>query len=180
MDAGNGTLARGVLHKLQRSYPDLFERCHYMIAERGPGQVAKQQQMLAGLPRVTWFEGSAADIPAEDVDFAFSNELLDVAPLHRPIMHAGVLRESYVGMDKYGAFIAVEDEISQAARDEIGELDTESIPDGIEITVSPMQTRWLRHMVEILRPGGNLMTIDYATKPLAEDPMSYVPRVYLA
>jgi SAM-dependent MidA family methyltransferase len=104
--------------------------------------------------------------------------LLDVSPVHRLRTRGATFTELYVTLNKSRRLIEIEDEVSPEASRELEISALPRVPDASEITVSPTRTKWLQHMAEVLRRGGHLITVDYATKSFEENPLSYVPRVY--
>ena len=177
MGAGNGTLARQILTKLAHDYPDLYSRCQYIISDRSYGLIQKQQTTLTGLP-VTWKLGSAANIVEDDVDFAISNELLDVMAIELVTKTDSGFDQSYVTINESGNFVLARRPISPSTYQHLGNLSIAAIPPGTILTVSPTRLQWLEQMSRNLRPGGHLITSDYATKSLDDDIHTYEPRVY--
>lgn len=89
---GNGTMARDLLRWAARAEPDLRAALRYVLVERSPVHVARQQRLLAAEPGVRWSD----TLPARVVGCIVSNELLDAFPVHVVTMEQGMLHEAYV------------------------------------------------------------------------------------
>ena len=101
MGAGRGSLARDLLSYTATQTPDFHQAIAYIIVERSPSLLRRQQEALRVLSsvatRVSWLEGPAVDLPEGSIEGCFlSNELLDAFPVHRVAVRGGKLYEVYV------------------------------------------------------------------------------------
>jgi SAM-dependent MidA family methyltransferase len=95
MGAGQGLLAKDILHYWQQQYPTLL--ADYVIVETSAAMRRCQQQVLVDRP-VRWVEW--ADLSTESITGClFSNELIDALPVHQVVVKDGTLQEVYVTVD---------------------------------------------------------------------------------
>ena len=86
MGAGRGTLCRDILRSVQQVSPAAFSCLQYVIVEKSPRLMQRQQAALSDLP-VRW----ADRIPSGMIGVVLSNELIDAFPVHRLRVAAGRL-----------------------------------------------------------------------------------------
>lgn len=160
MGAGKGLLSRDVLDGLKQQDPALFDRIRYIIIERSPSMMARQQSMLLqkGLDRKV-VQYASLDETRGVVGCLLSNELVDAFPVHRVIMTERGLKEIYVGAGK-DQIVEVVDAPSTDA--------LSSYFDGLKIKLAPGQQaevnlealRWIKEVGQVLLKG-YVLTFDY-------------------
>jgi SAM-dependent MidA family methyltransferase len=165
MGAGRGSFAEHILHAYRRDYPRLLARLRYVIIERSPSLIRRQQEQLASLLRdglpIRWLPSLAA-LPENSVTgVMFSNELVDAFPVHRVVKRALGLREIFVGWDPHEQrFIEIEAPPVVSTLDEyFGRLGIQ-LEDGQRADVNLEALTWMRDVGGRLR-NGLVITIDY-------------------
>jgi SAM-dependent MidA family methyltransferase len=165
MGGGKGYLCEDILTWIRRNEPDFYEGVHYSLIEHAPLCVSEQKNRLAPFEKegkVSWMDSrqfGSTEAPWRFKGCFLSNELIDAFPVHRVIVHQGVLKEIYV-REEAGEF-----------REHWGELtDPGILPyfESLGITLEEGQTaevnlealRWLETVARRL-DRGFVLTIDY-------------------
>jgi SAM-dependent MidA family methyltransferase len=152
---GNGTMARDLLRWAARAEPDLRAALRYVLVERSPAHVTRQQRLLAAEPGVRWAEM----VPSGVVGCIVSNELLDAFPVHLVTMAGGRLLEAYIVETGGGFFerweVPATPEIA-AYFDALGRMPAE---DG-RAEVNLGAPRWMSETAQAL-DRGLILTLDY-------------------
>lgn len=97
--AGTGRLAGHILNFAEKHLPDFHGAVKYVAVEQS---AARREQLRTSLSR---FVASGKCQPTNEIPAriptgcVFSNELLDVLPLHRVVQQGGGLKELFVGHD---------------------------------------------------------------------------------
>jgi SAM-dependent MidA family methyltransferase len=100
--AGNGQFASGVLRTLQKSFPEVFAATSYVIDEVSlPSRSLAAERLEPFAERIQFKTLAELNI---DPGVIFANELLDAFPIHRVIMHDGLLHEFFVDLGPTGNF----------------------------------------------------------------------------
>lgn len=162
--AGEGQFAEGVLHTLQRFFPQVFAATSYVIDEVSPNSRSLAQQRLQPFADRMEFK------QLEDVEInpgvVFSNELLDAFPVHRVTVRDGQLEEFYVNVGENGNF---EWQLDVPAPDLSSRLNSYfrefsiQLGEGQVAEVSFEIADWLRKVVERMNKG-YVVTVDYGTE----------------
>lgn len=183
--AGNGTMARDILDKLQADHPQLYEATRYTILERSAGLIDRQKERLADHDNTAWIHASATDISEAGVrgNVFLSNELPDAFSFHRVVRRGSEMREIYVTADASGHLAETEGPLSDAVNHPRYWQELE--PDQ-EKAISPSWERWMAGIGSVLERG-HVITIDYAQDETAESKLTrifargqYQPPVSLA
>lgn len=173
MGAGQGLLARDILHYLGRRYPQYFQVLQYVIVERAPGLIVEQQRQLQDFVEtgtLSW--RSLSDLPKNSiVGCFFSNELVDALPVHVLTITNDRLQEVYVtiqsGSSRHAA-IAFQDVVGDLSTPRLADyfswnginFSPGAYPDGYRTEVNLAALDWLETVAERLQRG-YLLTIDY-------------------
>ncbi len=194
--AHDGVLARDILAWIKSHRPALFERLQYCIIEPSPRRRVWQKATLAdfsssvrwaestlGCPSVPPADTSETALPLRVPEIAtrirtippgsaivFSNELLDVMPVHRVAWDAQdhVWFEWGVGIGSNG-FVwnrmplnyELKTGLSISQRFQLSEELLAVLPDGFTIEICPEAERWWHEAAGLLNNSGKLLTIDY-------------------
>lgn len=159
MGAGNGTWARDILGKIREAYPDFHARLRYVIVERSPALIARQQARLQHEP-VQWILGSAARLPLADIEgAAICNELLDDLDVSLVYRDQGSLHEVHVAANDQDRFVEVGAPLSASARAALRFYEPPA--EGQTITLNTGAIEWMQRLGRALRPGSYALTIDY-------------------
>lgn len=163
MGAGKGLLAREILTYCEESSPDIFDGFRYVVCEKSPFMVARQKEILSGLPwrnQIIWTDTLRGAVPpGGGVGCFLSNELVDSFPVHRVMMRGGGLHEMYVTfqndrfVDVVGG-LSTPDLLSYFQRLGIS-VEEEAVAD-----VNLEALRWIREIGRSLARGF-VLTIDY-------------------
>jgi SAM-dependent MidA family methyltransferase len=155
--AGRGALAFDVVHALARA-PDL-PAWTYLIVEKSPSMIARQQRLLDPLPasgRVAWADA----LPSEPLDgCVLSNELVDAFPVHRVVRKGGALKEIFV--DAAGEGLA--ERLDAPSTPDLGAyLDRVGVTlvEGQHAEINLAAIHWMGAVGRSLRRGF-VLTIDY-------------------
>jgi SAM-dependent MidA family methyltransferase len=159
MGAGQGLLAKDILHYWQQQYPTLL--ADYVIVETSAAMRRCQQQVLVDRP-VRWVEW--ADLSTESITGClFSNELIDALPVHQVVVKDGTLQEVYVTVDNDNQLQEVLDVPSTpqlAGYFEQAGIPILSYEDGYRTEVNLAANEWLQTVSSKLNKG-YLLSIDY-------------------
>jgi SAM-dependent MidA family methyltransferase len=159
MGAGQGLLAKDILHYWQQQYPELL--VDYVIVETSAAMRRCQQQVLVNQP-VRWLEW--ADLAPESITGClFSNELIDALPVHQVVVKDGVLQEVYVSIDHDNQFQEILGTPSTPRLLEYfeqAEIPILSYADGYRTEVNLAAIDWLQTVGSKLNKG-YLLSIDY-------------------
>jgi SAM-dependent MidA family methyltransferase len=97
--AGVGRLAAHILDFCAARLPEFYGAVHYVAVERS---ALRREEAIARSKRhaAAYHFAASLEIPARiPAGCVFSNELLDALPVHRVLMHGGVLKEIFVSLD---------------------------------------------------------------------------------
>ncbi len=180
MGAGQGLIARDVLHYLHRVHFPCFEALEYLIIEKSAALIQEQKRHIGSLAgaqaRLRWCQWD--EIPAQSMTGCFfSNELVDAFPVHQLIFEDGEWREVYVALDpstesrqpesdgSIPQFIEVVDHVSdprlQSYFDWVGvAIDPTHYPGGYRTEVNLAALDWMTTVSHRLHRG-YVLTIDY-------------------
>jgi SAM-dependent MidA family methyltransferase len=169
MGAGNGEFAAGVLLKLKRSFPKVFDVTRYLIIEE-----SKVSRQLAK-ERLDQFRDRVEFAEHENVQplqsgILFTNELLDAFPVHRLTLRGGELKELFVSVDNEGKFVWVVDNPSSQHLIEACRNHLPALAEGQILELNLRIRDWFRKVAAILATG-YVITVDYgdiATELYAE------------
>lgn len=160
MGAGTGLLSRDVLEGLKQQDPVLFDRIRYIIIERSPSIMARQQSILLqkGLDRKV-VQYASLDETRGVVGCLLSNELVDAFPVHRVIMTEQGLKEIYVGAGKDQIVEVVDALSTKALSSYFDRLRIKLVPDQrAEVNLEAL--RWIKEVGQVLLKG-YVLTFDY-------------------
>jgi SAM-dependent MidA family methyltransferase len=165
MGAGRGTLAGHLLTALQGEHKDLLDRLQYLIIERSPGMIRRQQEHLLPFIQngisVHWLPDLAALAPDSITGAILSNELVDAFPVHRVVQRPLGLREIFVGWcAASGAFIEVEAPPVDPSVDQYFQRLGIRFEDGQRAEVNLEAIDWMRQVARRLTKG-IVLTVDY-------------------
>ena len=168
MGAGNGTLARDVIDRLQAEHPDVYHALNYVIVERSQGLITRQRAKLEGEERVSWVHASADALPLGNLQgVILSNELVDAFPAHRAVwLPGGRIEEIYVTVDGNGRFIEKRGEPSPKLSVALQEpamrflLDSPNAQREQTLTINARAISWMKDVYAALDKGF-VITIDY-------------------
>ncbi len=160
--AGAGHFAEGVLETLGRRFPRIFAATRYIIDEASPDSRSRSRQQLQGFGEQVQFK-RLAELEPMHAGIIFSNELLDAFPVHRVTMHAGELREFFVGLNNGGDFEWVIAEPStQRLVEHLAQLDGR-LAEGQVVEVNLGIEDWFRVATAKLT-SGYIVTVDYGAE----------------
>jgi SAM-dependent MidA family methyltransferase len=162
MGPGTGALARDILRYSSTRAPAFHAALDYLLVERSPDLVRRQQRTLAeaGILPLPRHVESVDLLPERSIVGCFlSNELLDAFPVHRIKVEGGQIHEVYV------------EELDGRLRDALGTPSTQGLsdyfrrlgfspPDGCEAEVNLEAQAWMR-LVAARLDRGAVLTIDY-------------------
>ena len=165
MGAGKGDTARDILSYLVANEPEIITRLQYIIVEKSPQLIARQQEKLKDLTGVNINWQQWTDI--SDLSLTgccFSNELIDAFPVHKVTVNRGELQEIYVTVEDH-RLREKSDRLSTSRLQEyfdlIGiDLTESNYPNGYQTEVNLIALDWLQTVSNKLKQG-YLMTIDY-------------------
>lgn len=162
MGAGMGALAENILKNLQQLSPnDPFSRaCRYLIVERSSALAEIQRSRLSAFGRVSVecrsvIEGGLPRLPNA---FVFSNELVDMFPMHKVAGTSGGLEESYVVFHG-GTIQEVQGPARESTRDYMRNRRID-LEDGETYYFQPGIDPWIAGLDEAVERGV-IVTIDY-------------------
>ncbi len=166
LGAGQGTLAADIIQALSRDFPAVWEVTRYVLGERSPALIARQQAQLApwlATGRVTW-QDLGAEPEAAWVGCCFANELVDALPVHRVVKREGRLQELYVTLAA-GELREVAGELSTAAIADYCQLNgldfsQPDYPEGYCTEIPLAAAAWLQAVAQRLQRG-YLLILDY-------------------
>ena len=164
MGAGPGTFATQLMQAFRREHLALLDRLEYIIIERSPGMVQRQQEHLgpsrhAGIS-IRWLPDLAA-LPEGTITGAiFSNELIDAFPIHRVVKRPLGLREIFVGWSSSHGFTEIEAPPFAPALEHYFQRLGIRLEDGQRADVNLEALGWMRQVAACLRRG-IVLTIDY-------------------
>jgi SAM-dependent MidA family methyltransferase len=164
MGAGSGALARDILSYSARWSPDFFQAIEYVILERNPDFVRRQQLTLTEIgpagERVAWKSAPPpGNRPPVVRGCVISNELPDAFPVHRVVVERGVLKEIYVDVDGDRIVEKLGDPSTPALGGYFGRLGFLP-PEGARVEVNLDALGWIRQIAGALRRGV-VITVDY-------------------
>jgi len=154
MGAGRGVLCRDILHRVRQVSPAAFSRLQYVIVEKSPRLMQRQQAALSDLP-VRW----ADHIPIGVTGVVLSNELIDAFPVHRLRMEAGRLQEMWVDWREDGFQPVWMAPSSPKLAPHLRQLDV-PFDRPMELEVNLQALDWMRAVAAALTRGF-VLTIDY-------------------
>ena len=165
MGGGKGYLCEDILTWIKRNEPTFYDQLRYSLIEQAPLCVGEQKKRLSSLEedgKVSWMDSrefGSIEVPWRFEGCFLSNELVDAFPVHRVIVHEGVLKEIYVA-EEAGAF---KEQWGELADPEIlPYLESLSIPlaEGQTAEVNLEALSWLETVARRLERGF-VLTIDY-------------------
>ena len=167
MGAGNGDLARDILGFLATQTRDFLAAVEYIIIEKSPELISRQQKKLADYVdqdciKINWQDWS--QIAPNSITGCFiSNELVDAFPVHR-IVKQDILKELYLSLENE-TFQEVTGELSTNAIAEYFELinlhlNRPEYTAGYTTEVNLAALAWLDTVNSKLQQG-YIITIDY-------------------
>ncbi len=164
MGAGLGFLAQDILSFLQVKYPDFFQVINYIIIEKSPTLINKQQELLVNFVNKICWQGWDKIKSKSLVGCCFSNELIDAFPVHKVTIKNGELKEVYVTVSESG-FREIVDDISTDKLTEYFNLvkvnfPNETYSEGYQTEVNLAALDWLNLVNDKLKMG-YILTIDY-------------------
>ena len=154
MGAGRGTLCGDILREIQQVSPATFSRLEYVIVERSPRLMQRQQAALSDFP-VQW----ADHIPSGITGVVLSNELIDAFPVHRLRTEAGRLQEMWVDWRADGFHPVWMEPSSPKLAPHLRALDV-PFDRSVEMEVNLQALDWMRDVAASLTRGF-VLTIDY-------------------
>lgn len=161
--AGKGILARDILTHVYEKHTELFGAMEYLIIERSPSMIRRQERILSEVPApgrgVRWLAGLEDLPPGSVTGCLFSNELLDSFPVHRVVMDRGGAREIYVAWENGGLMEVPGGLSTPGLRSYVSELGTD-LEEGQVIEVNLAMREWLKKVSRAVARG-LLLTIDY-------------------
>jgi SAM-dependent MidA family methyltransferase len=169
MGAGNGELARDILHYWQTTEHQAFiQAIRYIIIERSPGLKRQQQERLDSLKSesnfdLTWRDWS--DLESASIEGCFfSNELVDAFPVHLVQKDGQELKEVYLGIQG-GELREIVDRLSTEKLTDyfnlVGiDLLQPQYPQDYRTEVNLQGLDWLQTLGTKLKRG-YILTIDY-------------------
>jgi len=155
MGAGNGEFAAGVLVKLKRSAPKVFNAVRYLIIEKS--QVSRQvaeERLFEFRDRLAFAVNE--ELSACQSGILFTNELLDAFPVHRLTVRGGELKEFFVSIDDEGKFVWV---VDKPASEELIEA-CPSLTEGQIVELNLSIAEWFKKVAAMLATG-YVVTVDY-------------------
>ena len=96
LGSGDGRLLMSTLTALQYQYPTVWPRLRAWSVERGASGRRLQQAEQRSVPGGLRVVASLEDVSDELSGLVYSNELLDAFPVHRVMLHNGLLLEGHV------------------------------------------------------------------------------------
>lgn len=160
--AGAGHFAEAVLETLDQRFPQVFSATRYIIDEASPYSSSCAGQQLARFSERVEFK-RLGELEPVCPGIIFSNELLDAFPVHRVTMHAGELKEFFVGLNADGDFEWVIAEPSTGRVVEHFAQLNSRLAEGQVAEVSPEIEDWFRLAAAKLT-SGYLVTVDYGAE----------------
>ncbi len=161
--AGAGYFAQGILSTLQRDWPQVYSALQYVVDEESEAARTAAESLLAPWMEKVEFR-PLTDISAPlDSALIFSNELLDAFAVHRVRLRRGRLFELYVELNKAGAFIWVERELSTPRLAAHFERTGSALVEGQSAEVNLAAEEWIERAASLLRRGV-LLTVDYGAE----------------
>jgi len=154
MGAGRGTLCRDILRSVRQASPAAFSRLQYVIVEKSPRLMQRQQAALSDWP-VRW----ADRIPRGITGVVLSNELIDAFPVHRLRVDAGRLQEMWVDWREDGFQPVWMAPSSPQLLPHLQQLGV-SLDRPMEMEVNLQALDWMREVAAALTQGF-VLTIDY-------------------
>lgn len=98
--AGSGRLGRDIMACLRFRYPDLYEKCEYLMVEVPGRRPAADEDFADAYPgKVKHRSYPAEEACAGGPVFILANELIDAFPVHRVILTGRGLKELFVDWD---------------------------------------------------------------------------------
>lgn len=167
MGAGEGLLAFDILEYLQKNQPEIVKTVEYIIIEKSPQLIIRQEKKLASLRQkninISW--RNWAQIPENYLTgCCFSNELLDAFPVHQITLQGNQIKEIYLTI-KDNKLQETIGEISNPALLEYFKLLNFAFPtsqhdEGYRTEVNLAALDWLTTLSSKLKRG-YIITIDY-------------------
>jgi SAM-dependent MidA family methyltransferase len=155
--AGNGRLARDVMDRAARDFPEFYRCIRLTLVERSAAARAAQAATLA--PHMARVEALGTTLPPRITGVIFANELLDAFPVHVVTRTAEGLREILVG-ERDGALLESLAPITRPAISEYLRDADITIRVGARIEVPLAASAWVGAAAAALREGF-LLLVDY-------------------
>jgi SAM-dependent MidA family methyltransferase len=157
---GAGRFARVVLDTLRRDAPHVYDSLRYVFDEAGADSRSRAAALLSLHSDRVEFRRLSELTRSLDAAVVFSNELFDAFPVHCVKMRGGLLRESFVGLDKDGTFVFVEGAPSTPRLAEHFERLGVTLEEGQAAEVNLEAGVWLARAAAALGRGF-VVTVDY-------------------
>jgi len=164
MGAGKGLLCHDILTGLREFSSDLDRRIRYLIIERSPWMIQRQQKLLKPFlkkpGRIEWKNGFEKDPASNDlVGCVLSNEVFDAFPVHLFVKTENGLQEVYVTF-KDGRFVEQPGPPSRSElADHIKRLGLQ-LPSGFRGEINLEAMCWMKEVGRSLKRGF-VITMDY-------------------
>ncbi|WP_036480521.1 class I SAM-dependent methyltransferase [Myxosarcina sp. GI1] len=165
MGAGNGSLAADILAYVRENELDFTKALEYIIIERSPALIARQQKLLKSFSDLNLTWKTWAEIPDNYiVGCCFANELVDAFPVHQLMVRSQKLKEVYLTVRENQLTEVVGELSTSKLKDYFNALDldltSERYPDNYRTEVNLTALDWLKTITRKLKKG-YLITIDY-------------------
>ncbi len=161
--AGKGILARDILNHGAERHRDFFHALTYLIIERSPHMIRRQQRLLSGVPApgggVRWISDIEEQGTGGLCGCLFSNELLDAFPVHRVVKCRGEIREIYVACKDGGLLEELGGPSGREILDYLEDFRV-GLEEGQAIEINLAMRGWVTKAARALGKGF-LLTIDY-------------------
>ena len=169
MGGGRGFLCEDILHWAKEKAPSFYRNLRYTIIETAPSFLREQKERFAGEERagkVFWMNPEELSRGKDLFEGCLlSNELVDAFPVHRVMLHQGILKELYV-TQQHERF---EEELRDPSDPRLlsyFESMGVSLQEGQKAEVNLRAQDWMERLGQCLKRGF-VLTIDYGS--LAED-----------
>lgn len=161
--AGTGKLAKAMLDKLARDWPDHYNSLQYKIIEKSAYHLRLlQQELAAHQERISfWDDEGRIQLSCNPV-FLFSNELLDAFPVHRVRQENDMLMEGWIAWDEENHGLVEQWRVCADDR-LVRYLEAHEIQllDGQEAEINLQLQDWISKVGQSLPAGSCMVTIDY-------------------
>ena len=165
MGGGKGYLCEDILTWIRRNEPSYYDQLRYTLIEQAPLCVSEQKKRLGSFEKeekVSWMDSrefASVEVPWRFEGCFLSNELVDAFPVHRVIVHQGVLKEIYVA-EEAGEFREQWGELSDPGILPYLESLGIALEEGQTAEVNLEALSWLETVARRLERGF-VLTIDY-------------------
>jgi SAM-dependent MidA family methyltransferase len=165
MGAGNGNLARDILCYLIANYREILPSLEYIIIERSPKLIERQQQALSEFGDLNLMWKDWSDLADNSlVGCCFSNELIDAFPVHKIVISDRQIKEVYLTLESDNFKEVVAEISTSKIQDYFNLVEIDIVSDhyksGYQTEVNLCALDWLETVNSKLQQG-YLLTIDY-------------------